>query len=139
MAAAFIGCEDHQTAKQILLPVLQHTQEEGIRQRVLINLLEIAAKDSEQTRRLIGTATSIRRYVGITGHAEAYYHLYVGEGPLHLFGNTAAAIEEMAAGARDQATGTWVDADMCAHSVRYCGLRSPLEGGVQCVWLVSQS
>jgi tetratricopeptide (TPR) repeat protein len=90
LSASFIGHGDHQAAKKIMMPLLRRTQEEGVRQLLLINLLEIAAKDGDRNafneyhQKLDGTLT--------LPMPEAYYYLYLGKG-YHTFGSPAAAME----------------------------------------------
>jgi tetratricopeptide (TPR) repeat protein len=91
IGAAFVGHGDHSAAKDFLIPLLQRTQEEGLRQMSLINLLEIAAKD--------GDKTAFERYhheldgILTLPALQAHYHLYLGKG-YYTFGSPAAAVEE---------------------------------------------
>jgi hypothetical protein len=88
LGGAFVGSGDHIIAKKILSSVVQRTEEDQTRQRALINLLEIAAKDRDRVafdrRRceLHGTL--------VLPDLQAHYHLYLGKGH-HIFENPIAA------------------------------------------------
>jgi len=91
IGASFIGYGNHSAAKKILIPLLRGAQEAGSRQRILINLLEIAAKDGDKSaferyrKKLDGTLT--------LPVLQAHYHLFLGKG-YHTFGAISAAKEE---------------------------------------------
>ena len=48
IGGSFIGYGNHHAAKKTLIPLLSRVHEEDSRQRILINLLEIAAKDGDK-------------------------------------------------------------------------------------------
>ena len=49
IGAGFVGCGEYDAAKQILLPELEQPDSEIMRQNILLNLLEIAVQEGDQT------------------------------------------------------------------------------------------
>ena len=88
---ALIGFGAHNAAKKILLPLLEHVEHETERERITINLLEIAAKEANKA--------DFDRYrqeleqKSMLSESQVYYHLYLGKG-YHMFNNAPAAIRE---------------------------------------------
>jgi hypothetical protein len=91
LGAALVGCGDHDAARKILIPLREETGEEISRQRILINLLEMAAKERDK-RAFECYREELHGKLSLP-ELQVHYHLYLGKG-YHGFWRPAAAMEE---------------------------------------------